>query len=80
MHSEEAVRAWTSMIVLPSASVIEEPLMSLQMQYGFCYVEGCPITPSATQALLERIAFIRHTHYGNLQYVTALRPRELIFP
>lgn len=25
---------------------------------------NCPSTPSATQALLERIAFIQHTHYG----------------
>lgn len=29
-------------------------------------MSNCPPTPSATQSLLERIAFIRHTHYGGL--------------
>ncbi|KAL0265078.1 hypothetical protein SLS55_001037 [Diplodia seriata] len=33
-------------------------------KYGFAYVDGCPPTPEATQKLLERISFIRHTHYG----------------
>jgi trimethyllysine dioxygenase len=32
--------------------------------YGFCFVEGVPVNPESTKALLERIAFIRHTHYG----------------
>jgi trimethyllysine dioxygenase len=27
-------------------------------------VSDCPPTPSATQSLLERIAFVQHTHYG----------------
>ena len=27
-------------------------------------MRGCPESPSATQSLLERIAFIQHTHYG----------------
>ena len=39
-------------------------LMCSQSSYGFSYVDGCPVSPSATQALLERIAFIRPTHYG----------------
>ncbi|KAI9840536.1 MAG: 26S proteasome regulatory subunit 6A [Sclerophora amabilis] len=34
------------------------------MDHGFCYVEGCPVSPEKTQELLERIAFIRTTHYG----------------
>lgn len=27
-------------------------------------MDGCPIDPDATRQLLERIAFIRLTHYG----------------
>jgi len=48
MASDEGVGAWTALI----------------RKYGFAYVDGCPPTPQATQKLLERIAFIRHTHYG----------------
>lgn len=31
---------------------------------GFCFVKGVPVNPESTKALIERIAFIRHTHYG----------------
>ena len=31
---------------------------------GFSFVNNVPITPEATKQLLERIAFIRTTHYG----------------
>ncbi|GME63998.1 26s protease regulatory subunit 6a [Neofusicoccum parvum] len=48
MSSEAGVGEWTALI----------------RKYGFAYVDGCPATPEATQKLLERIAFIRHTHYG----------------
>ncbi|KAI9673180.1 MAG: hypothetical protein M1817_003042 [Caeruleum heppii] len=50
MSSDDGVREWTAKI----------------RQYGFCYVDGCPVSPAKTQELLERIAFIRHTHYGGL--------------
>jgi len=40
-------------------------------QYGFCYVDGCPVSPERTQKLLERIAFIRVTHYGGFYDFTA---------
>ncbi|KAG0640837.1 hypothetical protein HOY80DRAFT_1015246 [Tuber brumale] len=33
-------------------------------KYGFCYVNGVPVTPEATKELVERIAHIKHTHYG----------------
>ncbi|KAF2145126.1 uncharacterized protein K452DRAFT_316235 [Aplosporella prunicola CBS 121167] len=36
----------------------------LLRRFGFAYVDGCPVTPEATQELLEKIAFIRNTHYG----------------
>ncbi|TKA64333.1 hypothetical protein B0A49_08291 [Cryomyces minteri] len=48
MNSEEGLKNW---------------LREIQTK-GFCYVDGCPATPEATQELLEKIAFIRHTHYG----------------
>ncbi|KAJ5625886.1 Trimethyllysine dioxygenase [Penicillium lagena] len=38
---------------------------------GFCYIEGVPVTPEATKGLIERIAFIRHTHYGGFWDFTA---------
>ncbi|KAL4963568.1 putative trimethyllysine dioxygenase TmlH [Aspergillus stella-maris] len=40
-------------------------------EYGFCFVEDVPVTPEATEALLKRIAFIRHTHYGGFWDFTA---------
>lgn len=42
-----------------------------QRQYGFCYVDSTPATPAATEALLQRIAFIRETHYGGFYDFTA---------
>ncbi|KAF7176787.1 hypothetical protein CNMCM7691_003947 [Aspergillus felis] len=33
-------------------------------KWGFCFVKGVPVDPESTKALLERISFIRHTHYG----------------
>jgi len=41
-------------------------LMTEQAEYGFCFVDGCPVSPEKTQELLERIAFIRITHYGKI--------------
>ncbi|KAG8889332.1 hypothetical protein FRB99_003996, partial [Tulasnella sp. 403] len=33
-------------------------------QFGFCFIEGVPPTPEATEGLCRRIAFIRETQYG----------------
>ena len=49
--------------VMESDSGVKEWLLRVK-EYGFCYVDGCPPTPEATEELLERIAFIRVTHYG----------------
>ncbi|CDM35095.1 hypothetical protein DTO013E5_3023 [Penicillium roqueforti] len=38
---------------------------------GFCFVDDVPINPEATQSLIERIAFIRNTHYGGFWDFTA---------
>lgn len=43
----------------------------LQDVYGFCFIEGIPHTPEATEALIRRIAFIRETHYGGFWDFTA---------
>ncbi|KAK9472110.1 uncharacterized protein V1510DRAFT_418014 [Dipodascopsis tothii] len=48
MAGDAAVGDWTSKI----------------SEFGFCFVSGVPVTPEATQALVERIAFVRPTHYG----------------
>ncbi|CRL27218.1 Taurine catabolism dioxygenase TauD/TfdA [Penicillium camemberti] len=38
---------------------------------GFCFVDDVPVNPEATQFLIERIAFIRNTHYGGFWDFTA---------
>ncbi len=48
MSSEEGVLRWLTKIA----------------SYGFCFVTGVPPTPTDTEALIRRIAFIRETHYG----------------
>ncbi|KAI5858523.1 hypothetical protein BZA05DRAFT_381507 [Tricharina praecox] len=55
MGSDEGAALWVSKI----------------FKYGFCYVDGVPVTPEATKALVERIAFIRETHYGGFWDFTA---------
>ncbi|ROT42127.1 Trimethyllysine dioxygenase [Sodiomyces alkalinus F11] len=40
-------------------------LTNLIREYGFVFVDGTPFgTPDATKRVLEKIAFIRETHYG----------------
>ncbi|KAJ9620626.1 hypothetical protein H2203_007833 [Taxawa tesnikishii (nom. ined.)] len=48
LTSEKGMAAWTSQI----------------RTHGFCYIKNCPVSPEATQELVERIGPIRHTHYG----------------
>lgn len=43
---------------------------NLKYTYGFCYVDGVPVSSDATQELVERIAFVRPTHYGGFWDVT----------
>ncbi|KAL2855078.1 P-loop containing nucleoside triphosphate hydrolase protein [Aspergillus pseudodeflectus] len=40
-------------------------------RWGFCFVKDTPVDPQATEALLNRIAFIRTTHYGGFWDFTA---------
>jgi len=48
-----------------------EYTLNNQIDYGFCFVDGCPVSPEQTQQLLERIAFIRVTHYGGFYDFTS---------
>jgi len=56
--------------VMASDDGVKDWLLLIR-RYGFCYVENCPATPEATKALLERISYIRHTHYGGFYDFTA---------
>ena len=56
---------------IPSHTTTAQTDANPQRQYGFCYVDETPPTPSATEGLLERIAFIRETHYGGFYDFTA---------
>lgn len=49
--------------VMQSDRGVGEWLLKVR-QYGYCYVAGCPPTPEATDELLQRIAYVRNTHYG----------------
>ncbi|CAD6499353.1 BgTH12-03472 [Blumeria graminis f. sp. triticale] len=40
-------------------------------KFGFCYVEKCPVSPEKTKRLIERISFIRETHYGGFYEFTS---------
>ncbi|KAI4111576.1 MAG: hypothetical protein LQ339_000447 [Xanthoria mediterranea] len=55
MDDDEGVKEWTGNI----------------RQWGFCFVDGCPTTSIGTQSLIERIAFIRTTHYGGFWRFTS---------
>lgn len=47
-------------------------LLSRLRKFGFCYVDKTPFEdPKATKKMLERIAFIRETHYGGFYDFTA---------
>ena len=45
--------------------------LELTETYGFCIVTGTPATPEATQKLLERVTYIRHTIFGGFWDFTA---------
>ncbi|PBP28767.1 Trimethyllysine dioxygenase [Diplocarpon rosae] len=77
----DPLKYWDSSIGREAPSVSYEEIMAGDKgvgrwtnkirQFGFCYVDGCPVTPEATKELLERIAFIRVTHYGGFYDFTA---------
>lgn len=56
--------------IMSSDSGVKE-LLSLIRRYGFSYVSNCPVIPEATQAMMERISFIRPTHYGGFYDFTS---------
>lgn len=40
-------------------------------EYGFCMVDNVPISPEATEKLIERLSYIKPTHYGGFWDFTA---------
>jgi trimethyllysine dioxygenase len=46
-------------------------LLEQVARYGFCMVEGTPVTPAATRAVAERVAYIRMTIFGGYYDFTA---------
>jgi trimethyllysine dioxygenase len=55
-------------------------LTSQQRCFGFSFVAGCPPTPSATEALLNRIAFIRPTQYGSFwDFTSSANPTDTAY-
>lgn len=55
MESEEGVAEWVKKIY----------------EHGFCFIENVPITPEDTEKLIERICYIKPTHYGGFWDFTA---------
>lgn len=55
MNTDEGLKEWLVMI----------------RRFGFSYIDNCPATPEATEALLKRVAFIRETHYGGFYDFTS---------
>lgn len=65
MSDDKSLHIWLTHIVSPSVlSSGSNLLMFMKWDQGFCFVDDVPINPEATQLLIERIAFIRNTHYG----------------
>ena len=73
MADDKGVGKWTAKIVSTFPALFGERglLDHLQREYGFCYVDGCPIDAEKTKELLERISFIRITHYGGFYDFTS---------
>lgn len=73
MSTDEALLLWLDKIVcvnLGRMIILRELLFLFQadiMKYrhGYSFVKGVPVDPESTKRLIERIAFIRHTHYGS---------------
>ncbi|KAL5336474.1 P-loop containing nucleoside triphosphate hydrolase protein [Aspergillus crustosus] len=55
MSGDQGVSAWVEKIY----------------DWGYCFVKDTPVDPESTEALLKRIAFVRHTHYGGFWDFTA---------
>lgn len=67
MSNEAGVKIWLTQLVSLVQHVSAHNLTNQQRQYGFSYVENCPIDSEASKELLQRIAFVRNTHYGKTQ-------------
>lgn len=63
------MNGFTKLYVFATPFVLDHYLTAIKYLHGFCFVKGVPVDPESTQTLLERIAFIRHTHYGKTFYL-----------
>lgn len=71
MAQDASLSEWLEKIVsLISIRLVQD--LPLQQTWGFCFVKDIPLSPESTQALIERIAFIRHTHYGTKQHIRSI--------
>lgn len=64
MSQDRGLLEWLENIVSLSLILLDIILTHEKQTWGFCFVKDIPVNPESTQALIERIAFIRHTHYG----------------
>ncbi|MDO8389599.1 MAG: trimethyllysine dioxygenase [Actinomycetota bacterium] len=55
MNTDAGVRQW----------------LTTTLQYGFCIVTGTPATAGATEALAQRVGYLRHTIFGGFWEFTA---------
>ena len=53
----------SSTSIMESETGLHSFLSNIQT-YGLCFMPDTPVSPAATQTLIERIAHIRATHYG----------------
>ena len=60
-EAEKGILRWLDKIVSSPSDYPGKGTES-QDEFGFCFVEGVPPTPQATEALIQRISHIRETH------------------
>ncbi|KAL4975059.1 hypothetical protein BDW66DRAFT_138441 [Aspergillus desertorum] len=68
-HTTELPSVSYSEIMADDAGVLK--WLERIYDWGFCLVRDTPVSPESTEALLRRIAHIRHTHYGGFWDFTA---------
>lgn len=58
--AEKGVLSWLEKVVCFTA--IWHHMLTSQHEYGFCFVTGVPVSPTATEELIRRMSHIRETH------------------
>lgn len=71
--SQRIYKEWPSVdfkAVMDSEAGVSEWVLKIY-QYGFCMVENVPKNPEDTEKLIERLSYIKPTHYGGFWDFTA---------